>query len=280
MNFITLEAVLRKIHNLPSLPAVVRELAAILDKEDANIDALARKIGQDQALAAKTLRLANSSFYGMAHRVTTLQEAIAILGFRTVRSLGTTSALMGAFAGSTPAGFNAAPFWRHAIAAAVCARELAARLSLNPEQAYATGLLHDIGRLVLATQFQSSYEATMTYRSAHDCHLLQAERTVLGLDHAAVGQALTRHWHFPETMQQAVAGHHAVDIAGASPLTLVILAADAMAHALDLSSHPDDLVPPVPAGLWAQLGLNEKRLLAVLAETEKQFAGASLVLNS
>lgn len=280
MNTIVLDDVLRRIDNLPSLPTVVMELLASMNQEDVNIDALAQKIAQDQALTAKTLRLANSSFYGMANQVTTIQEAIAILGFRTVRSLAATAALIATFAGGTHAHFSAAPFWRHAIAAAVCARELASQLNINPEYAYTAGLLHDIGRLVLVTQFQPNYEATMTHRAQHDCHLLDAEQAVLGLDHAQVGYVLMRHWKFPEAMQQAVASHHAPLIEGAQALSMIVLAADAIAHALDFSMDEDDLVPPVPTGLWKQLGLDEKALREVFENAEKQFEGASLVLNA
>jgi putative nucleotidyltransferase with HDIG domain len=280
MNTIVPDDILRRIHNLPSLPAVVMELLASMDQEDTNIDALAQKVAQDQALTAKTLRLANSSFYGMAHQVTTIQEAIAILGFRTVRSVATTAALIGTFAGNPHASFNVTPFWRHAIAAAVCARELAVHLHLNPEHAYTAGLLHDIGRLVLVTQFQPHYEATMAHRAQHDCSLLDAEHAVLGIDHALVGHVLTRHWKFPETMQQAVACHHAPRVEGMKPLSLVILAADAIAHALDLSMDEDDLVPTVPSGLWQHLGLDEQTLLEVFRNAEKQFGGASLILKT
>ena len=279
MNVIAPDAIMRKIHNLPSLPAVVMELLASMDQEDVNIDALSQKIAQDQALTAKTLRLANSSFYGMANQVTTIHEAIAILGFRTVRSLATTAALIGTFGGHANTSFNVAPFWRHAIAAAICARELAPYLKLNPEYAYTTGLLHDVGRLVLVTQFQPNYEATMAHRAEHDCHLLDAERAVLGVDHALVGLVLTRHWKFPEAMQQAVACHHAPRVQGMQALSLLTLAADAIAHALDLSEDRDDLVPTVPAGLWKQLGLDDEALRKVFANAEKQFEGASLALN-
>jgi putative nucleotidyltransferase with HDIG domain len=280
MNTIEHDEVLRRIHNLPSLPTVVMELLASMDQDDVNIDALSQKITQDQALTAKTLRLANSSFYGMANQVTTIHEAIVILGFRTVRSLATTAALIGSFAGRTHTSFNVTPFWRHAIAAAVCARELAGHLNLNPEYAYTAGLLHDIGRLVLVTQFQPNYEATMAYRVEHDCSLLEAEHAVLGIDHAVVGDVLTRHWKFPEAMQQAVARHHAPLTQGMQALSLLILAADAIAHALDLSGDMDDLVPTVPAGLWKELGLDKKELLAVFENAEKQFEAASFALNT
>src|SRR5450830_1519815 len=125
MKHIMLDEMLRRIHNLPSLSTVVMELLASMNQNDVHVGTLAQKIAQDQALTAKTLRLANSSFYGMANQVTTIHEAIAILGFRTVRSLATTAALIGTFGGHANTSFNVAPFWRHAIAAAICARELA-----------------------------------------------------------------------------------------------------------------------------------------------------------
>ena len=279
MNHIVLDEMLRRIHNLPSLSTVVMELLASMNQDDVHVGTLAQTIAQDQALTAKTLRLGNSSFYGMARQITTIQDAIAILGFRTVRSVATTAALIGTFAGGPYTRFNLAPFWRHSIAAAVCARELAPYLNIDPEHAYTAGLLHDIGRLALVTQFPPQYEATMAYRTEHDCHLLEAERAVLGVDHAQVGHALTRHWKFPLAMQQALAEHHAPSGFDVSALTLVLMAADAIAHELDLSLDADDLVAPVPAGLWQRLGLGETTLQLVFDNTEAQFAGARLILN-
>jgi putative nucleotidyltransferase with HDIG domain len=279
MNALAAEEILHKIHNLPSLPTVVLDLLASMGQEEVNVGVLANKISQDQALTAKTLRLANSSFYGMAKQVTTIQEAITILGFRTVRSLATTAALITAFTGKSANGFNAMPFWRHSIAAAVCARALASHLPVNPDYAYTAGLLHDIGRLVLVTQFQSHYEATMAYRAQHDCALLAAEQAILGLDHAQVGQVATQHWKFPEELQQALVQHHNPRMENPAILTMVVIAADTIAHALDLSMSEDDLVPSVPDGFWPRLGLDEDTLLSVFKQTEKQFKVVSSVLT-
>ena len=280
MNNITEEQILQRIGKIPSLPAVVMELLATMDQEEVRVETLAEKIEQDQALTAKTLRLANSSFYGMARQITTIQEAIAIIGFTTVRSLATTAALMGSFAGGSQGSFNATPFWRHSLGVAVCARAVAQKLEVNAEQAYVAGLIHDIGRLVLVTQFAPNFEATVRFRIEQDCSWLQAERTVLGLDHTVVGHALTRHWKFPEAMQQAVAGHHAATAQEALPLTRIVMAADAIAHALDLSADEDDAVPSIPTGLWGQLGLGDTAWLDVFAATEMHFEVASAIINS
>jgi putative nucleotidyltransferase with HDIG domain len=280
MNTIVMDDVLHRIRNLPVMPTVVMELLESMAQENVEISEVAHKISQDQALTAKTLRLANSSFYGRANQVTTIQDAIAILGLRTVRSQAMAACLIGTFAGKTDSSFDTTPFWRHAIAVAFCAKELASHLNVNAESAYITGLLHDIGRLVLVTQFQSNFAATLAYRTEHDCSLLEAEHAVLGIDHATIGHALARHWKFPDAMQHAIANHHATEVQNMEPLPLIILVANVIAHALDLSSDVDDMVPSIPSGLWNQLGLNESTLLAVFSNTEKQFEGAHMVLTS
>ncbi len=280
MNQVSLDLALSRIHHLPSLPIVVLELLASVDQEDTNLDDLAQKIAHDQAITARTLRLANSSFYGMERQVTSIQEAIAILGFRAVRSIATTAALLGAFERSAENKFDFDRFWQHAIAAAVCARELAPQLAVQPDHAYCAGLLHDIGRLVLATQFQTEYTATLIYQASQNCPLLEAEQAVLGIDHAQVGQALTQHWKFPPAMTMAVAEHHHTLVQDVAPLSLVVMAANAMAHAWALSGNTDNWMASMPAQLWQRLGLSADALQSVSAKAATAFASARLILNN
>jgi putative nucleotidyltransferase with HDIG domain len=284
MNHLALEDVLRVIHRLPSLPTVVMELMASIEQEDVNIDTLARKIAQDQALTAKTLRLANSSFYGRAQTVSTITEAIAILGFRTVRNVVTTAGLMQSMSPSASAragGYapDLQPFWRHAIAVAVCARELAPHSLVNPDYAYTAGLLHDIGQLVLVTQFWTAYAEVLAYRTQHTCGVQEAERNVLGVDHAAVGQALTAHWKFPLPLQQAVGMHHNAVLPEGEALAAVVMVSDAIAHALGQVLIEGDPLPTPLEKPWARLGLPNALLPKVLARVEIQFAAASQILT-
>ncbi len=280
MNHVALDLALGRIHHLPSLPSVVLELLASVDQEDTNLDDLAQKISQDQAITARTLRLANSSFYGMERQVTSIQEAIAILGFRTVRSIVTTAALLGAFERTAENRFDFDRFWQHAIAAAVCAREIAPHLQVHPDHAYTAGLLHDIGRLVLATQFQTEYTATLAYQVDHNCPLLEAEQVVLGIDHAQVGAALTQHWKFPQAMTMAVAEHHHIACQGVAPLSLVVMAANVMASALELSPGTDTMAVSMPALLLQRMGLDADTLQHVSAHAATQLASARLILGN
>ena len=265
------EEVIKRIHDLPSLSAVVVELMQTMEQEDIDVGALANKIALDQSLAAKTLRLANSSFYGMPSKVTTIQQAISVLGFHSIRTLVTACSITGSFPPGGSASFNFQGFWRHSVGTAVCAKLLARHLKLNGDTAFTAGLLHDIGTLVLATRFTAQYEDMLGYRMQHDCYLIDAERAVFGLDHAAVGSALAGWWKFPKAMQDAVAEHHLETHGATRSLGLVVHAANIFAHGLDLSEIEDDLAPPISEAVWAALALDEAASLALFHEAETTF---------
>ena len=263
-----LKDVIRRIHDLPSLSAVVVELLTSMEDEEVDVHVLGAKIAHDQALTAKTLRLANSSFYGMPSKVTTIHQAISVLGFHSIRTLVTACAISGSFPPGASGQFDFKAFWRHSVATAVCAKLLALRFKLNPDTAFTAGLLHDIGTLVLATRFPDEYARMLAHRSEHDCEISEAEQAVFGLDHAAAGSALAAYWKFPEAIQRAVAEHHGEAWAGPVSLQLVVHAANTVAHALDLSGLDDDLAPPMPHAVWQALGLSAGEWRALFAATE------------
>ena len=275
---IQFDEIVKQVQDLPSLPAVVMELLDSIDQDDVDIHVLARKVSHDQALTAKTLRFANSSFYGTPSKVTTIQQAITLLGVTNVRNLILAAALSGSFPENQCPGFSFKAFWRHAIATALCTKLLARHVHVNPDYAFTAGLLHDIGRLVLVTRFPSHYAQTLAYRKEHDCTLLDAERATLGIDHLIAGHALAVHWHFSEAMQYAIAGHHEPEKIESSLLVSLVHVANSIVHALDLAGEEDGLVPPVSLPAWNNLGLDENTYQHVLRETALQFEQLDQVL--
>jgi len=275
---IQFDEIVKQIKDLPSLPVIVMELLNSIDQEDIDINVLAKKVSQDQALTAKTLRFANSSFYGTPSKVTTIQQAITLLGVANVRNLITAAAISGSFPENQCAGFNFKSFWKHSIATAICAKFLARHLHVNTDYAFTAGLLHDIGRLVLVTRFPEHYMAAIAYRAEQDCYMLDAERAVLGIDHVIAGHALAVHWHFSDIMQQAIFGHHNPEQSGAGVLVSLIHVANSIVHALDLANIEDDLVPPISLVAWNNLGLDEDIYQHVFRETILQFESLSQVM--
>lgn len=212
---IALDQVVRHIHDLPSLPAVVAELLASMAQDDVDLHYLAGRLALDQALAAKTLRLANSSFYGMPSKVTSIQQAMSVLGLHSIRTLVTACGVIGALPRPLFAALDFKRFWRHAIATAVWARALAHHLRQRPDTAFTAGLLHNLGTLVLATRFPAQYASVPAWRSTHeDASLSQAELAVFGVDHAQAGSALAAYWKFPPAIQDAIRHQHCTNASG------------------------------------------------------------------
>ncbi|PQP01031.1 histidine kinase [Massilia phosphatilytica] len=278
MNRLTPEQLAAGVQDLPSLPAVVMELLSSIEQEDIDISVLAKKVSYDQALTAKTLRLANSSTYGLQVKVTTIQQAITFLGFQTTRNLITAAAITGCFPSGRCEGFHDKAFWRHSIATAACARALARRMRFNQDIAFTAGLLHDIGRLVLVTGHPDAYAQVVAWQAQDGGDWQDAEQAILGIDHVDAGVALADHWNFSSTMRQAIAYHHAPDIHGAGFLAAIVHVANAIVHALDLAGEEHELVPRVSSVAWDAMGLNEEAYLHLFRETELQFGEMSTIL--
>ncbi len=280
MTKLSTDDVIGKVHDLPSLPAAVVELLASLEREGISAEILAEKISYDQALVAKTLRLANSSFYGLQQEAATIQDAIAVLGTRSIGALVTAAVVVSEFETGQARFFDFPAFWRHSIGTALCAKELARQSGMVQERAFTAALLHDVGRLVLVTHFPRHYKATVAYRAEHDCCLIDAEGATLGIDHAVVGRALAQHWNFAPAILDAIGNHHAPDEGDAISLAGVVHVADAMAHALDLSGQEDDLVPPLSEVTWNRLGLGQQQCAEVFGETESKLEEVCRILTS
>lgn len=266
MNQLNRDQVVAQLKQLPSLPAAVTELLTSFSKEEVDISQIAHQIACDQGLTARVLRVANSSFYGLQSRVGTINEAVVVLGFRAVRSMVLAVGMSGAFRPAQCPGFDAPAYLRHCVAVGLAARAIAPLAGHNAELAFTAGILHDIGELVLASNFAPQYAAVLAYRKQHDCFLIEAERDVLGMDHAEVGGLLAEIWRFPDTLHEAVADHHAPAGAPASSLADLIHIADAIAHALGLSRQPDEMLMPVDRTAWNRLGMDQAKLSRLLPQ--------------
>lgn len=267
---LTPDAIARTVQELPALPAVVLELIQSLGDSHVSAEQLAVNISHDQAIAAKTLRLANSSFYGLPRQVTSIAEATAILGLRTLRSVATAAGLAGGFASSRCQGFDFDAFWRHSIATALTARAVAQRTRLDEDAAFTLGLLHDIGRLVLISAYPDDYAQAIAYRAEQDCLMHAAEQHYFGVDHAEVGGVMAEHWRFAPEIVAAIACHHRPPHATTRCLTDLVHVADNIAHGLDLSRKHDDMVPLLALDAWSRLALSDAQCAEVFDAVSQQ----------
>ena len=279
MGTLTIDQVIKEIQQVPSLSVVVMEILASFDKEDIDVARLVQKLGQDQGLTARVLRVANSPFYGLSSKVGSVNEAVVVLGFHNVRSLVAAARIIHQFPTSEGSGaFDQLAFWQHGIGTAVCAQVLAKTLGKDQALAFTAGLLHDFGKLVLDAYFSENYAVALARCTADDSTLVDAERAVLGLDHAQVGYELAKRWKFPLSIQQAIRDHHQPDCEPAD-LTDLVHVANTLCHALDIGNSGYEMVPFLSSAAWTRLNLDWETMPALMAEIERQYAAMRLLVN-
>ena len=273
---IDLAALRRRVDALPALPQAAMDALAALRAEGSTPEQCAGQISRDQALAARTLRLANSAFYGLAGRVASVRDAVHMLGRRTLGSMVTAAVVSDQIRADQCEGFDFSAFWRHAFATATAARLLAQELRLDEELAVTSGLLHDIGQLVMAAYFPVEFGEVLAQARRRDEPLFLTEASLGATDHAELGAMIVAHWNLPAPVAEAVRRHHWLgNRAGAdAPVSVAdaVHIADCIAHALDLSCLEHEMVPEIDLATGGRLGLKPAQYLRTFDETEQGVA--------
>ena len=233
--------------NIPAFPPVVLRTLDLLSNESTDVAELVSEITSDPTLSAQVLRLANSAVFGLNREIDTVKHATTLLGLSRVQSLimtvATTNYMRGAL--QTEA---LAKCWKHTIATAVIARELARSADLPADRAYSIGLLHDIGRLALLVKFPDTYQEILRDADRDAVSLLDLEQQRFGSDHCEAGRLLVEHWKLPPDFCIAAGRHHDPAEPGPMDMLKVVHLACNLSDALGYS-----VVVPLVQRSWAEL---------------------------
>ena len=264
------DEVRRRVAELPPLPQAATRALRTLRRETASLEEVAVDLACDSSLTARILRLANSPFYGVAGRVSSVRDAAQVLGRRTLESMLTLAAVTGHFEGQRSLVFDASAFWRHALASAIASRGLARAAGIDEDRAFVAALLHDIGLLAMSVYYPQTLDALILQARAEDAELCAVERRHGLTAHADVGAWIAAHWHFPAPVVQAIAAHHwpAEAAPQAASLAACVHVADALAHAQDVANLANELVPNVDPLAWQRVALPDAALQSLIDETE------------
>ena len=254
---------LEKILQLPSLPTLAMEIMDSFSNDLIDASALASKISQDPAITLKLVSIANSSFFGLSKKVGSVQEAIVVIGFNSLRGLVTAAILINAFP-SIGKSFNSEHYWQHSIETGSCAKILAKRLDIDSEVAFTAGLLHDIGRLVLSVYFYDDFLRILEFRKNNGLNMKEAEQAVMGLDHAALGGKVAEHWHLPLDIQIAISEHH-MDEGWQTVLSKIVYVANQLSQAQLRGISSGEELGGFAETLM-QLGIDERELDSIARE--------------
>lgn len=187
---------------LPTAPKVVQELIESFDNEGVSTDDLARRIALDPVLSANLLRLANSAYYRASRRVSSVDAAVTMLGFVTVRTLVITCSLVSRF--KTTPGIDLRQFWRYSLSTAVACRWLAEKCGEDTELAFTIGVVHAIGELMMHLGMPEESTTLDKIANPYSDSRLQMERDVFGFNYSDVSAELLARWKFPDAIVAAI----------------------------------------------------------------------------
>lgn len=264
------------------LPAAITKLISVVSDGDYDARSIVEIVNYDPALAGDVLTRANSAASGSANYIGDLTQAAARIGANAIVDIAIRRTVKGQMGAAVPAyGLDANALWRHAVTASV-AGDVIRKASAKPVAPMITtaGLLHDIGKLVIAQCLPPTLvSAIATAAETDDVDLSEAEQEILGLDHGEVGGVVVRQWGLPVSVQVSLTQHHAAD--ATDSFTRALALADRVTHAvLDLpdadaeaeEDGDDDATPLVddPHGHAEALGIDEARLTRIVVDTTDQ----------
>lgn len=263
-----LETMIMTASDLPTIPVVATKVMQLIESESATAEELARVVASDPAVAARVLKISNSSFYGCQRQIQTLSHAIVVLGFGTLKSLVVAASVKQVY---QPYGLTEKMLWEHSFGAGLAARMIANETRMvSEEEAFLGGLFHDIGKIIMNTMNKLQFQDVMQRYYNDGLSFEEAEQRVFSYTHSEVGGLVIKKWNFPDMLMHAVLNHHMLDFAEVEDahqisLTCVVALANMFCHKVGIGiREPDDeldLLQSVPA---QRLGLNEPRMAALL----------------
>jgi putative nucleotidyltransferase with HDIG domain len=264
---------------LPTFPAVASRLIEEVARPDATSEEIGRILSRDPALTARTLKLANSDFYGFPRKVGSVDLAVLVLGTHTIRDLVLTSSVVQAM-GRTGSALEG--LLGHAMASGIAARALADRAKYRlTGDAYAAGLLHDVGKVVLRETDSGRFDQVLARCRAKGVVDLEAERKLFGSDHAEVGGWLAERWGLPADIVEAIACHHGPKAAARNPaLASLVHIANFLAQRAGYPWASGLEAAGIDADAWKEIephatrreGLVAELVATVIRETERERA--------
>ncbi len=240
---------------LPNVPDVVRELIQHLSDPDVDYDQIAGKVAKDQTLSLKVLRLVNSAHFGLSRKVSSLDDALVIVGIERLKTLVIASGIAGSVA--RVEGLDLREFWSDSFRVAALARWFAAHGDrVAPDAAFTAGLIHNVGVLLLHLAAPDSARAVQAKMAESGCSRSEAERQVLDFTTPEAGQGLLDLWHFPAELGIAVRQHkEPASFEPPSPLAAVIHLARFVSDAIRDGTDIDTVKARFPAPVAELAGL-------------------------
>jgi diguanylate cyclase (GGDEF)-like protein len=221
---IAFEEIIKKTDKLPTLPGIALKIMDAMRQEEPNLDEITKLIASDPSLSVEVLKCINSPFYSLQAKITSVNHAVSMMGFNTVKYLALSFSLVKNFKPEGPFSFDYNSFWKDSLIGAASARALAADvLPEFSEDAFFLGLLHNLGILTLVRCLPKQYSLVIKEMQTSGCSYHEAEDLMLGFNHMAIGRHLIESWGLPELLYLPIGFHHQPEKLSTEPHEIKIL---------------------------------------------------------
>lgn len=275
-----IDIILEEGRHISAFPSVVTEIMGMLENPDSTPSQFQEIISKDTLISAKTLKLANSAYYGYSRSIGTISEAVVILGIDTLRSLIIALSAYNVLNKTIEGyGYQVEDFWKHSLCTAMLTKKIAdAKGMKNLESYFVAGLLHDTGKLLLDKFRLLNKERLENFMAKNKVPDYMAEKAIIGWDHAEVGGQLAIKWKFPQFLVDVILHHHAphkINNKNASFVRMVHIA-----DALSYQVFPKGQVPPVNKVIEKELELSAQEKERMKSEVKKEILSFMKELKS
>ncbi len=273
---------IKMLKDLPTLPTVLVECNKLLEDPNVSASQLAKVIKTDQAVSSKVLKLVNSAFYGLSGKISTISQGIVVLGFNTVRNIILSLSVLDLLPKDADLGeFEISDLWKHSLGCAVISKVFAQRIGVkDPEEAFIAGLLHDIGKIIIAKLFQEEFVTILKTTHKEKKLFLDAEQDVLGTAHDQIGGMLAKNWQLPETLSESISFHHNGEkTMKHAKLVYTIRLADIVTRGLQIGSGGDRVIPEIDKTAWDTLKVSYSDLARWVDDLDEEFDKTSAIFS-
>ncbi len=270
------ERIIANVLKVAALPAVAMKFSEAIQNPLTSNKDLENIISEDSALAAKLLMISNSALFNFPSKIDTISKAITIIGQKQLSEIILSCSIVAMFKDIPQDVVDMDMFWKHSISVATASRLLAAsRREQNIEKFFTTGLLHDIGMLIIFVE-APKYAFEVINRCAETNELMfNVEKEILGFDHAKIGAMLLKKWKLPSDVAASVYYHHMPSVSSGDMIgPSIVHVADIICHALQFGSTGEKFVPTLNDKAWLALGLDVEIIGPLIEQLHVQHAEA------
>ena len=254
--------IVQSIKDLPPMPQVVIRIQNLLADLNSDTKQLAEMIESDQAIAAKVLKMANSAFYGMSGKISSVHQASLLLGYQTLGEIVTMAGAANLLAGKMPGyGYDSQDLWKHSVSVAFTCKLIAAIKNKDLiYEAHTAGLIHDVGKIILDRYIMEQKDKIADYMDQEEKTFLDAERYFFGFDHAEIASEICRSWKIPENITLSIGCHHQPSISNGDELSYMLHIADYVATMGGIGYDDDDILYEAEKGAMDFIGLTQEEI--------------------